>query len=497
MKKSPLTIIAAAALLTMISGVAGAAPLTATAPVQVSPTNSPYPSTCNGVSTQVGTLFPGTEVEPTGAVNPANPLNVIAGWQQDRWSNGGSNGTPVAYSTDGGTTWSSPAVQPPFTRCAGGTAANGGDYERASDPWISIGPTGTAYYMSLAIDVAQDNNNAMLVSRSVDGGAKWGPILTLRRDTSLNVLNDKNSLTADPANANYAYAVWDRLEFPNANAARQAGENAIGYRGPTWFTRTTDGGVSWEAARMIFDPGEINQTIGNQIVVTADGTLVDGFNLIYNVKNAHKVRGEHVAVLRSADQGVTWDAKATLVDDLASIGVTDPTTGAPVRTGDIIPEIAVAPETNTVYIAWQDARATGGARDQIAFARSTDAGRTWQTVSLAINAVHSTQAFNPQIRVLHDGTIGVLYNDFRYDTAAAPLTTSTWLAHSHDGGQTWTETQIGDNYDMTGAPIARGYFLGDYDALGAAGTTFTPIFPQTTTSGQPAADNIYAATATP
>jgi hypothetical protein len=502
MKRSPLVPLLTALLLTMTGGVALAYPHTASPPVQVSPTDSPYSPPCNGVSVQVGTVFPGTEVEPTGAVNPANPANVIAGWQQDRWSNGGSNGTPVAYSLDGGTTWSSPAVQPPFTRCAGGNAANGGDYERASDPWVSIGPSGTAYYMSLAIDVAQDNNNAMLVSRSLDGGASWGPITTLRRDTSPNVLNDKNSLTADPNPdyAAFAYAVWDRLEFPNANAARQAGENAIGFRGPTWFTRTTNGGATWEPARMIFDPGEINQTIGNQIVVTADGTLVDGFNLIYNAKNAHKVRGEHVAVLRSTDKGATWDAQATLVDDLAEIGVTDPATGAPVRTGDIIPEIAVAPGTNTVYMVWQDARATGGARDQIALARSTDAGRTWQTVSLAINANHDTQAFNPQIRVLPDGTVGVLYNDFRNDdpTVSPPLTTSTWLAHSHDGGQTWTETQIGGDYDMTRAPVARGYFLGDYDALGAAGTTFTPIFPQTTgTTGQPPADNIYSSTVTP
>lgn len=67
--------------------------------------------------------------------------------------------------------------------------------------------------------------------------------------------------------------------------------------------------------------------------------------------------------------------------------------------------------------------------------------------------------------------IGVLYQDFRNDTNAAPLVTSTWLAHSHDGGATWTETKVGPDFDMTGAPIARGYFLGDYYALGASWTT--------------------------
>lgn len=64
-----------------------------------------------------------------------------------------------------------------------------------------------------------------------------------------------------------------------------------------------------------------------------------------------------------------------------------PSATALVRTGDVIPEIAVAARTNMIYMVWQDARATGGARDQIAFAKSTDAGRTWQTDSLAINSV--------------------------------------------------------------------------------------------------------------
>src|SRR5690349_7466251 len=127
MKRSqsvPILTVLPVALLIMTGGVTTAYPLTATTPVQVSPTNSPYAPQCNGVSPlPVSKVFPGTEVEPTGAVNPANPANVIAGWQQDRWNDGGANGTPIAYSFDGGATWSSPAVQPPFTRCAGGNAS--------------------------------------------------------------------------------------------------------------------------------------------------------------------------------------------------------------------------------------------------------------------------------------------------------------------------------------------------------------------------------------
>jgi len=502
MRRSTPALIAGAALAILPISAAAAAPLTVGPLVQVSPTASPFAGAdadgpaCNGVpgSAQTGRNFPGTEVEPQVSVNPANTANLVGGWQQDRWSDGGSNSNLAAYSTDAGTTWSLAATQPAHTRCTGGTAANGGDYERATDPWVSISPNGTAYYFSLGLDVAQDNNHAMLVSRSTDSGRNWSAPAVLRRDTSPNVLNDKNSLTADRFDSRYAYAIWDRLEFPNDVAAKQAGEHAVGYRGPTWLARTTDGGATWEPARQIYDPGEVNQTIGNLIVQTSDQTLVNGFDLIYNFKNSHKVRGYNVAAQRSTDRGVTW-SNPVIVDKLQSRGITDPTTGAPVRTGDIIPSFAADPRNNTVYAVWQDARSTGGARDQIAFAKSTDGGRTWSTSSYAINTVHSTQAFTATVNVLPDGTVGVLYYDFRNDDSGAPLVTSTWLLHSLDGGQTWSETKVGADFDQTGAPVARGYFLGDYNGLGVSANGFYPLFTRSTGTPAAPAQNIYATTA--
>ena len=74
-------------------------------------------------------------------VGPGNPNHLVAAWQQDRWSNGAARGLRSAVSYDGGRTWTASAAA--FTRCTGGTPANGGDYERASDPWAAIGPGGT------------------------------------------------------------------------------------------------------------------------------------------------------------------------------------------------------------------------------------------------------------------------------------------------------------------------------------------------------------------
>ena len=54
-------------------------------------------------SSDVGTNFPGTEVEPWVALNPRNPDDMLAVWQQDRWSNFGANGLGAAYTLNGGT----------------------------------------------------------------------------------------------------------------------------------------------------------------------------------------------------------------------------------------------------------------------------------------------------------------------------------------------------------------------------------------------------------
>ena len=107
--------------------------------------------------------------------------------------------------------------------CTGGTAANEGNYERSSDPWVAISPDGTTYLMTLSVDTNPGgfgtSPNAMLVMRSQDGGLTWEDPTTLKRDENPNVLNDKNSMTADPHDPDFAYAIWDRLVSPPGEGA--------------------------------------------------------------------------------------------------------------------------------------------------------------------------------------------------------------------------------------------------------------------------------------
>ena len=118
---------------------------------------------------------------------------------------------------------------------------------------MTFGPTGVVYQMALAFEgnsLQPGSRSAMLVARSTDGGRSWNTATPLITSDS-SFFNDKNTITADPTDPNFVYATWDRL--------------ALAGGGPALMARTTDGGASWEAARVIFDPGPQSQTIGNQI----------------------------------------------------------------------------------------------------------------------------------------------------------------------------------------------------------------------------------------
>jgi hypothetical protein len=478
---------------------ASAAPFSEGPLVQVSGA-SPIPATCigdtNASSTSVNNY--GTEVEPYVAVDPSNPNVLVGAWQQDRWNDGGSRGIVTATSTNGGASWTINA-NTKSSVCTGGTAANGGDYERASDPWVAISPNGIAYLMTLSVDQEPggfgSHPNAMLVMRSTNHGATWGNPTTLIRDESQNVLNDKNSMTADPNDSNFAYAIWDRLASPTSgNTNQHAFENSIDFSGDVYFSRTTNGGNSWEPARKIYKAGQIAQTIGNLIVVLPTtggfhGELVDVFTQVRGANNSGGTRGTFISAIRSTDHGATWTKQEVTIAPFPRGIVRDPDDGAAHRTGDINPEAAVDPNTGAIYVVWQDS--SFGPRSSIALSRSTDGGLTWST-PIKVNAtptsipIGNQQAFTPMVAVRDDGTVAVSYYDFRNNTADGGATTPTdaWIVHCHAPTEDCTSSASWDeeirttdtSFDSRQAPVARGFFLGDYEGLGTDGTSFFPFF---------------------
>ena len=513
-----LLVLVAAMLALGVAAVPGyAAPLTVTAPVDMS-VPTPFPPGCGGPTEGnfPGTNFnyPNSETEPWIAVSPVNPNDVAAMWQQDRWSDGGAHGLLAAVSHNGGTSWD--YSFPHFSNCAGGTSANGGDFGRSSDPWLSWAPNGDLWSIAIAVD-RTTTRNAVLASRMRHGEETWSEPFVLRFDTSRagfplgNNFNDKESLTADRTDesGNLVYAVWDRLVSPNENAPASAFEHARAFHGPTWFTRTTTGAAddpSWEDARPIYDPGTHNQTISNQIVVHPDGTLVDGFYLIKAVGKLSE-RGFTIAAIRSTDKGETWSKREISVAPARSIGETDPEpincrpfiTGNPpctlVRSDGIILDLAVdysdGAHHGRIYVTWQDHEDNPFGDDLILLSHSDDAGLTWSS-PVKVNATpadtFTDQAWEPAVHVNSQGVVAVTYYDFRNDVSGdRRLTTDHWIAHSHDGGATWSEDHLAGPFDLHQAPYARGYFVGDYQGLDSQGAVFRPFF----TLANPGSDTMF------
>ncbi|HVT37036.1 MAG TPA: sialidase family protein, partial [Nevskiaceae bacterium] len=447
---------------------------TPVAPLTRISADSPFTTTCGQTG---GTLYHNAEVEPWIAVNPSDATNLIAVWQQDRWSSGGAQGLLTGYSLDGGTTWSRTA--PAFSACAGGS------FPRASDPWITFSPNGTAFQIALVFsgDVrAAGSSSAMLVSRSRDGGASWdAPVSLTSGQEGASVFNDKESITADPNNTLDVYAVWDQLDSNT--------------HGATWFSRTLDGGDSWGATpTMIFDPGAHNQTIGNQIVVLPAGDLLLFFTEIDGIgTNSSSAR---FRLLRSTDDGATWPAASavTVMEELA-VGARDPQTGALIRDAASLPQVKVS-AAGDVYVVAQDARFSGGQRDGIIVTVSHDGGLNWSS-PVQLNGEPAVQAFVPSVAVrASDGLIGVTYYDLRHNTSdPSTLLTDYWLALSSDG-VSWNDNFLAGPFDLDLAPQANGLFVGDYQSLALQGEAFVPVFVQTTAAAGDPTD-VYEASYAP
>ena len=424
---------------------------------------SPFPAGCGTASG--GSNYAGAEVEPSLARNPANPKHFVGAWQQDRWTNGGSQGVAGAASFDGGLSWQGSLAT--FSRCAGGNAANSGDYERASDPWTTIGGDGTVYQMALSfsgVSFTANSVSAMQVARSFDGGRTWAAPQPLVRDASATVFHDKNMVVADPNISANAYAVWGRLDTIG------------GGHGPAWFTRTTNAGVTWETSRGIYDPGVGNQTFGNQLTVLPSGALIDVFLDITRIATAQNTVGQRIRVVRSTDKGVTWSAPITIANYLG-IGTVDPVTRDAVRDGAGIASMT-AGANGRLHVVWQDSRFSAGAFDGIAYSQSSDSGLTW-SAPVQVNASNGVAAFTPTIHVRADGTVGVSY----YVFSAARSTTSTLpttytLAQSTDGVH-WSASEINAAFDLRKAPVAGGFFLGDYQGLTSTGNAFAALYGRT------------------
>ncbi|WP_345438219.1 exo-alpha-sialidase [Actinoallomurus vinaceus] len=421
---------------------------------------SALPAGCGLAAGDGYVLNPNAEVQPMVARDPKNSSHLVAVYQQDRWNRYGSNGAVTAVSNDGGATWHASATQPAFSRCNGGTAANGGDYDVTTDHWITITPSGSAVAASFSLS-RTGQVTAMLVSRSSDGGEHWDAPVTLQRDDTTEFFNDRPAITADPYHPGVLYTVWDR-SFSESDGT---------WGQPVYMAKSTDDGKTW-TTKKVYDFPTNSGAIGTVVTPMADGSLLLGMHVETDTTAATQV-------VRSTDGGDTWSTPTLNVAAPFTVGtkIPDPDNSSdPVRNATE-PLLAAQPGGKVVNAVWQSQDSDG--TFHVAYARSADSGKTWSS-PVRVDKTPTGSAAVPAVAVTPGGAVAVTYYDFRKNTSATTLPTDFWAVTCADDcteSGSWREQHIEGSFDARTVPLtSSGRMLGDYTGLVSTGSAFVAVY---------------------
>ena len=375
--------------------------------------------------------------EPSIAVNPKNPNQVVAAFQR----------ATVAYSDDAAKTFKIAELPPiPGWREGGDVSLTFDDRGAAFVSTLHFDKLGSMSYWAHGA-----GRNGIFVRRSLAGGKTW----------------EKNAATVKAWQGTEPDIQWE--DMPRIFADTQpkspyAGNVYVGWiewqldKSIMLFARSTDRGRTFSTALRISTHAGLPRDDNG--AVTSFHGAVDADGTIYAIWND----GNTITFTQSHDGGKSFAPSHPVLDVAPPyFGGAGGIPGVSRAMG--FPQIGVdsrsRPAGGKLYIVWSDFR--NGDVD-VFIASSTDHGKTW----------------SPARRVnddpLHDGidqffqwmavdpVTGAVYVQF-YDRRADPANhkTRVTLARSADGGKTFT------NYAWSDAPFEsqQPAFLGDYTWLAA------------------------------
>ncbi len=367
--------------------------------------------------------------EPSICLDPKNPARIVAG----------ANLNNIYFSTDTGKTWTAQQMTSP--------------YGVWGDPVIGIDNAGDFLFLHLSNPPSGSWIDRIVCQKSADGGQTWtdGTFMGLNGSKD----QDKEWVAIDPV-TNHYYVTWTEFD--------QYGSGAPQDRTRILFSRSTDKGLSWSAARAI-----------NQV----NGDCIDSDNTVEGAVPCMGPNGEiyvswagpqGLVFDRSADGGLTWLNNDIKIGDFPggwdyTIPGLQRCNGLPITACDR----SNGPHHGTIYVNWTDQR-NGASDTDVWLAKSTDGGNTWSAPVRVNNDPPGRHQFLSWMAV--DQATGWLWFVF-YDRRHYPDTrTDVYMAVSRDGGLTF------QNFKVSASPFVPsvGQFFGDYNNVTVHNNIVRPIW---------------------
>ena len=366
--------------------------------------------------------------EPSLAVNPTDPRNLLAAcmvWQAGR------RGLATYVSFDEGSTWHSNGLLP------GVTPAYDGDVTVAFDGH------GTGYVSGWAGSRAAEQRGRACLWRTADGGRSFTTPVTVATG-----LLDHPSLAADR---------WAR----SGPATLYVAGDYFG-RGGLAFTRSTDGGHSFEPLRFP-DPGSDPHGGRAPMMTVGPGGRAA---IAYYAELPDFT--QRIKVVTSADHGQSFapPVVVTHVIPPPEIGKVNTTTGGPAIT---------ATTDGALHLAVATVNTAGRASELLLFT-SVDHGRTW-TAPQTVARSTTTAYFQPQLAAGPGGRIGL--SAFALPVATGQVSVVLFISPPHS-------TRLGPPLTVTTRPFnphtgTQQGWIGDCQGLTATPSAFHPLWNDTRT----------------
>lgn len=354
--------------------------------------------------------------EPSIAVSPVDPNNMVIGWRQFDNVNSDFRQAGYGYSSDGGQNWTFPGVHEPTVF--------------RSDPVLDYDSAGNFYYNSLT---NATGSYTCKVFKSTNGGSEWDQGTEAHGGDKQWMTIDR---TAGPGSGN-VYSFWT-VYYSSCQ--------------PGHFTRSADAGNSYENCIEVDGyPYWGTMAVGPEgELYIAGGWSYDGI-LVAKSTNA-QVPGSQI----------TWDY-STYVDMDGDLVAQDP-----VNPVGLLGQVSVdvdrsnGPGRGNVYVLASLARLSVADPADVMFAKSTDGGFSFsapQRINTDLG-INNRQWFGT-MSVAPNGRIDVIWLDTR-DGLPGSFMSALYYCYSDDQGETWSiNKKLSDQFDPSlGYPQQQK--MGDY-----------------------------------